>query len=337
MVDSFARRKLLGIVSGGVLAQCCYALAKLGVPDLLAGGPQSVAELAAACGAQERVLHRMLRALTSMGLFRRTGPQTYALTSMSELLRSNVPGSLRSTAMMHGEEVLRSLAEVMYTMRTGEPAFDKVHGEPFYAYLAGHPDAAATFAEAMGSQQVPAVLAGCDLTGVGILVDIGGGDGGLVADFLGGHPGSRAVLVDLPDAVRAARARLAAAGFAERVDLVEGSFFDQVPTGGDVYVLARVLHNWADEHAQALLARVHDATAPGTRLIVIEEFLPEDGEVGGSAAAGMVDLLMLVMLEGHDRTEAGYRALLGRTGFEVTGVRQATGAGQQSAIEAVRR
>jgi O-methyltransferase domain/Dimerisation domain len=337
MVDSFARRKLLGIVSGGVLAQCCYALAKLGVPDLLAGGPRSVAELAAACGAQEQVLHRMLRGLTSMGLFRRTGPQTYALTSVSELLRSDMPGSLRSTAVIHGEEVLRSLAEIMYTMRTGEPAFGKVHGEPFYTYLAGHPDAAATFAEAMGSQRVPAALAGCDLTGVSTLVDLGGGDGGLVAEFLGSHPGSRAVLADLPDAIRAARAKLTDAGLADRVDLVEGSFFDQVPAGGDAYVLARVLHNWSDEHAETLLARVHGAMAPGARLIVLEEFLPEEGDEGGPASAGMVDLLMLVMLEGHDRTEAGYRALLDRTGFEVAIVRPATGAGQQSAIEAVRR
>lgn len=337
MVDGFARRKLLGIVSGGVLAQCCYALARLGVPDLLAEGPRSVSELAAASGADPRVLHRMLRALSTLGLFRRTGPQTYSLTSVSELLRSETPGSLRHTAIMHGEQVHRALGEIMHTVRTGEPAFDRAHGESFYTYLAGEPDAAETFAEAMGSERVPAVLGDCDLTGVGTLVDVGGGDGGLVSEFLTNHPTARAVLIDLPDAVRAARSRLTEAGVADRVDLVEGSFFDHVPAGGDVYVLARVLHNWTDDNAAALLARVHDAMAPGSRLIILEELLPEEDAEGGSAAAGMVDLLMLIMLEGCDRTETDYRTLLAKAGFDVVAVRPATGAAKESALEAVRR
>jgi hypothetical protein len=262
MSEGFARRKVLGMLSASVPAQCCYALAKLGVPDLLAAGPRPVAELAAECGADPRVLQRMLRALAALGLFRHAGPEGYALTSAGELLRADVPGSLRQTAIMHGEAVFRSFAEIMHTVHTGQPAFEKVHGQPFYDYLAEHPDTAAVFADAMGSEPVPAVLTGYDLTGVGTLVDVGGGNGGLLAEVLAAHPGIRGVLLELPDSVAAASTRLAAAGLADRVELVAGSFFDVVPTGGDVYVLARVLHNWTDEHAETILRRIGSAMRP---------------------------------------------------------------------------
>jgi hypothetical protein len=262
-----------------------------------------------------------------MGLFRRTAPDTYALTSLSELLRSDVPGTLRQTAVLHGEEVHRSFAEIMHTVHTGAPAFPKVHGMPFYEYLAEHPDTADSFAEAMGSERVPAVLAGCELTGT--VVDVGGGSGGLLAEVLRGRPELRGVLLELPDAVRAARARLTEAGLAERAELVAGSFFEGVPGGGDVYVLSRVLHNWTDEQAELILRRVGDAMRAGTRLLVLERLLPEE-----TAAAGMVDLLMLGMLEGHDRTEAEYLTLLDKAGFSTVDVRHSAA---ESVLEAVPR
>jgi O-methyltransferase/methyltransferase family protein len=334
VTEGFARRKLLGILSGSLPAQACYAVAKLGVADLLAGGPRPVRELAAACGADPRALRRILRALSSMGLFRHTAPDTYALTPVSELLRSDVPGSLRHTAVMHGEEVFRSFAEIMHTVHTGQPAFDKVHGRTFYDHLAAHPDTAATFAAAMGSERVPAVLAAGDLGGVGMVVDVGGGDGGLLAELLTTHPSMHGVLLELPDAVRAARKRFAEAGVAERVDLVEGDFFDRVPPGGDLYLLARVLHNWTDEHAEIILRRVAAAMGAGARLLVVEKVLPEEPR---SAATGLVDLLMLGMLEGRDRTEAEYRALLDGAGFGVVAVRPGPDAAAESVLEAVAR
>jgi hypothetical protein len=327
VTEGFARRRLLGVLSGGVLTQCCYAMAKLGVPDLLAAGPLPVAELASRTGANDLALRRMLRALASMGIFRRVEPDSYALTSLSELLRSDVPGSLRQTAVLHGEEVHRSFAEIVHTVHTGQPAFAKVHGMPFYDYLGSHPAVADSFAEAMGSERVPMALAGCDLSGAGTIVDVGGGSGGLLADALAAHRDLRGVLLELPDAIRAARDRLAK--FADRVSFVEGSFFERVPGGGDVYVLARVLHNWTDEHADLILHRVASAMPDAARLIVLERLMPEE-----TAAAGMVDLLMLGMLEGHDRTEGEYLTLLDKAGFEVTSVRPGPA---ECAIEAVRR
>ncbi len=328
----FARRKLLGILSGSWVAQACYAAAKLGLPDAMAAGPRPVAELAAECGADPRVLNRLLRAMVSMGLFRQTAPRTYALTSVTELLRSDVPGSLRQTAVLDGEEVFRSFADVMHTVRTGAPAFESIYGEPFYAYLSGRPELAATFAEAMSGAPTSAALG--DLTGVDLLVDVGGGTGGLLAAALTRYPRLRGMLLEQPESVRRAKATVTDAGVADRVELVEGDFFTAVPPGGDAYVLARVLHNWTDERAELILRRVREAMPTGGRLLVLEQLLPEEDTepVPGEA---MIDLLMLVLLEGHDRTEADYRRLLTRAGFEVRAVRHGPGRNADSTLEAV--
>jgi hypothetical protein len=329
----FARRKLLGILSGTWVAQCCYAVAKLGIPDLLADGPRSVDELAAACGADPGALARLLRGMASIGLFRRTAPGTYALTSVTECLRSDVPNSLRQNAILDGEEVFRSFADIMHTLRTGTPAFDVVHGEPFYEYLGSHPGTATSFTSAMNANRMPATLASCDLSDVDTLVDVGGGSGGLLVEALAAHPAMRGVLLELPEAVRQAEKSLAEAGIADRVRLVEGSFFDAVPPDGDAYVLARVLHNWADDKALLILRRVRAAMTPGARLVVLEQFMADE-DSAPDGASGMVDLLMLVLLEGHDRTEAQYRVLLAEAGFVVDEVHHGANPTADSALVA---
>jgi hypothetical protein len=330
----FARRKLLGILSSSWVAQCCYAVAKLGVPDLLADGPRSVDELAARCGADPGALARLLGGMASIGLFRRTAPRTYALTSVTEYLRSDVPDSLRQTAVLDGEEVFRSFAEILHTVRTGTPAFDMIYGRSFYDYLGDDHGAAATFTEAMNANRVPTALPSCDLSGVGTLVDVGGGSGGLLTEALTVHPTMRGVLLELPEAIRQAEKKIVEAGLAGRVELVEGSFFDAVPAGGDAYVLARVLHNWADERALLILRRVRAAMAPGARLIVFEQLMAEE-DGAPDAASGLVDLLMLVLLEGHDRTEEHYRRLLGEAGFVLDEVHHGTGPSADSALVAL--
>lgn len=334
VAGGFARRKLLGILSSSWVAQCCYAVAKLGVPDLLADGPRSVDDLAASCGADPDALARLLRGMASIGLFRRTAPRTYALTSVTDCLRSDVPYSLRQMAVLDGEEVFRSFADILHTVRTGVPAFDMLYGEPFYDYLNGNHAVAATFAEAMNANQVPATLPACDLSDVDTLVDVGGGSGGLLTEVLTTHPLMRGVLLELPEAIRQAGKRVVEAGLAGRADLVEGSFFDEVPPGGDVYVLARVLHNWSDEKALLILRGVRAAMTPGARLIVFEQLLPEEDNAP-DAASGMVDLLMLVLLEGHDRTEHHYRRLLTEAGFALDTVHHGTGPNADSALVAV--
>ena len=342
------RARLFGILTSPWLAQACYALVKFGLPDLMAAGPRDVAELAAASGTDRRALHRMLRALAAGGVVRQTAPGTFELTALGQLLRAGVPRSSRDAAIMFGEEVFRSLAEITYTLQTGRPAFDKIYGQPFYDYLGGNPQAAQTFATAMSEAPVPAALAACDLTGAGTIVDVGGGNGGLLSWVLRASPQARGVLFDIPSAVQQARARLAGTEVAGRIEFAEGSFFGALPPGGDVYVLSRVLHNWPDEDAIAVLRRVRAAIADGGRLLVFEELIEtgptadqdQDHAAAGRPARGSVmDLLILVMLSGCDRSEAEYRELLDQAGFAVRSVRQAPVRPRQSesVIEAVPR
>jgi hypothetical protein len=355
------RIRLFSILSGAWLAQSCYALAKLGIPDLMAAGPSPVAELARASGTDTRALHRLLRAVSAVGLVRESAPGVFELTPLGQPLLSGVPRSSHDTAVMFGEEVFRSFADITYTLRTGRPAFEKVYGKSFYEYLADDPDAARTFSAAMGDAPVPAALATCDLTGLRTVVDVGGGSGILLARVLRAHPAARGILLDLEPALRQAAERLTGAGVAGRAEIVAGSFFDKIPPGGDVYVLSRVLHNWDDEDATRLLGRVREAISPDGRIIVFEELLPPGAQAAGTgdptgagpgagAEAGgpgfggpgfggghVMDLLIMVMLSGCDRTEEEYRSLLAGAGFGVTSVRAAPLRGRQaeSVIEAV--
>jgi O-methyltransferase domain len=329
--DDLARRKMLGILAGSWIAQGCYALARLRIADAIGDGVAGVDEIAAATGTHPVALLRLLRALALAGLLQQPEAGRFALTPASNLLREDVEGSVYLNALMQGDEVYRSFAEITHTLRTGEPAFAKVFGMPFYDYLDINPEAAHTFHESMGAQQIPAGLAACDLTGVRTLVDVGGGNGALLAGVLADHPTMLGVLVELPEAVTVARPRLEAV--ADRVSYAEGSFFDAVPAGGDAYVLCRVLHNWRDDAAAALLRRVRASMAPGARLIVLEEFLPEGG--AAASGAGIVDLLMLVTLEGRDRTEGEYRALVAAAGFVVTDARRAGAGDVTGVLEAV--
>ncbi|MDH6109419.1 cyclopropane fatty-acyl-phospholipid synthase-like methyltransferase [Kitasatospora sp. MAP12-15] len=339
------RATLFAVLTGGWIAQACYAIAKLGVPDLLADGPRTADDLAAACGADPRALNRTLRALSASDLLRETAPRTYALTATTRLLCSDYRRSSRPTALMFGEEVHGAFGEIMHTLRTGRPAFEQLHDIPFYDYLGEHPQAAETFHTAMGAAAVPAALATCDLGRLGTLVDIGGGEGGLLAKVLARHREARGVLVELPETLGLARARLTEAGCADRVDFVAGSFFDPdtVPRGADVYTLSRVLHNWDDVGAATILRRVREAMPPEGRLLVFEYL--EDVQPAPttrparpySAQAKLIDLLMLVMVDGHDRTLEQYRSLLADAGFAISSVHPAPvhASRTESVIEAV--
>jgi hypothetical protein len=208
------------------------------------------------------------------------------------------------------------------------------------------------FATAMGSAAVPIVFSRCDFGRPGTVVDVGGGDGGLLARVLTRYPETRGVLVDLPEAIEKAKARLGPSGHADRVEYAAGSFFDPgaVPTGGDVYTLSRILHNWNDAAAVQILRRVREAAPRSARLFVFEYLVQDPSaasdsageaadadEPGAGTALNAIDLLMLVMLEGYERTADQYRALLAEAGFEVRAIHAPPIAATrtESAIEAV--
>jgi hypothetical protein len=316
------RTALAGILTGTWVAQAVYAVAKLGVADLLADGPRTVGDLAIATETDERALYRVLRALAAVGLFTESEPRTFELRRVADPLRSDSPQSIRANALIYGEEVLRSFGEIMYTLRTGLPAFDMVHGKSFYDYLDDHPEIDRIFTSAQGVLDLPPALAACDLSGVRTLIDVGGGEGVLLHAILTRHPDLRGMLVERAEVLRQAKIRLAEHD--DRVELIDGDFFREVPAGGDVYVLSRVLHNWTDEKATAILRTVARAMAPTSKLIILEDTVP-DGAVTGSQTKStrLVDLLMLVMMEGFDRTETEYRTLLAGAGFDVLAVHHA--------------
>lgn len=332
----YFRKRLLGTLAGTWTAQACSVFAILGLPDRMAAGLGTPDELAAATDADPSALRRLLAALADAGILRETGPDRYELSPVGEHLRSDVPGSVHATAVMYGQEVYRSFGALLETMRTGRPGFTDLFGLPFYEYVDKNPGFAKTFNGAMAAAPEPPAPNAGTFDGVDTVVDVGGGDGGLLADALRDRPGLRGVLVELPEAAARARERLAGAGVLDRVRIVEGSFFDDVPGGGDLYVLRRVLHNWSDADAGRVLARVCAAMPAGARLLVLEELLPS-GPQRFSASAGtwaaprnrVTDLLMLVLMEGRDRTAEEYTRLLVDNGLTVKSI-------TPGAIEAVR-
>ena len=311
------REAALQLLSAAWASHAARAMAVLGLADHLAPGPRTPAELAAASGTDAPTLARLLRTLAALGLCASDGDGRVRLTPRGEYLRSDVPDSVRPYALAllapHVERAWEGLPEAV---RTGEPAFPRVHGEAFWEYLAAHPAEGAAFDAAMtggAEERARALLAARDLACLGTLVDVGGGQGRLLAAALTATPGLRGVLVDRPEVLPGAEAFLAAAGVRDSCELVGGDFFAAVPAGGDAYVLAVVIHDWPDDEATAILRACHGAMAPGARIWLVERVVrPGDA----FDRTKLLDLLMLVLFGAQERTEAEYRALLEAAGFE---------------------
>lgn len=307
----------LHLMGGPWIGQSIYAASALGIADRLGEEPVAVSELAAACDAHEDALYRFCRALAGLGVLRAHPGRAFSLTEMGATLRTDAPRTLRWGTMLHGGETFRAWAEVLHTVRTGQPAFEHVFGEPYFEYLKTHPAANEIFNRTMGvTDRPPAVLAEYDFGDARMIADLGGGMGALLASVLVKHEHARGILQDLPDAVLEAPDHLESHGVADRCEIVGESFFDSVPALADVYIVSRVLHNWPDDKAVELLTAIGKAMAPGGRLLVIDHLLPDDGEFHPALLA---DLHMLVVLGGRDRTEEELRALLEQAGFAVTG------------------
>lgn len=321
---------LIEMITGYMPPQIIYVAARLGLADLLAGGPRTAEELAAAAGAQPATLHRLLRALACLGAVEETEPGRFALTETGRPLRADVPDSIRALALLFcAPEIWHSWAELLDAVRTGEPPFARVNGTGFFDFFARDEELYANFNTAMadGTRAVVPLLAeACDFTRFRTVVDVGGNDGTLVAGLLAAVPGLRGVLFDRPEgAVRAAKT-LAAAGVADRCEVVTGDFFDavpEVPGGGEAYLLKNVLHDWDDGRVAVILRNCRRAMSPDATLLVVESVMDPTvtpGSPNGAKAVVMSDVSMLVSHGGRERTEAEYRALLASAGLEVTAV-----------------
>ncbi len=317
MSEPTPRDDLARTINGYWLSQAVYVAAKLRIADCLADGPQPVAALAEATGTHPRTLHRLLRALASIGIFSEDDAGHFRLTPQAELLRSEAADSIWAMAIMMGEESYHAWGGLLESVRTGQPAFDRLYGKPIFAYLAEHHEKAHVFDAAMASihgRETADVLDAYDFAGIGVLADVGGGNGSSLIGILGRYPAMRGILFDLPHVVERARANLEAAGLAGRCEIVGGSFFKPIPVRADAYFLRHVIRDWDDDDAGQILRNIRRAMPPTARLLVVEHVLPP----GDAPSSGKLhDLNMLVMPGGLERTEDEFRGLFDAAGFRV--------------------
>jgi hypothetical protein len=325
--------ELRRLVDGFQISQALHVAAVLGIADQLATGPRSSARLAEAVGVHERSLYRVLRVLASVGVLREADGQTFRLTPVGECLRSDAPSPVGGWAAFIGTQgQWQAWAALLHTVRSGETAFDSVHGQTGWEYRARHPDEGAVFDRAMTDLSRRASGRTLDALEFGrfrTIVDVGGGHGAFLASLLARYPGADGVLFDQPHVVALAERVLAEAGVTDRCRIESGSFFETVPSGGDAYLLKSVLHDWPDAESAAIL-RVCRATMPvSATLVLVERVLgPSNEDRDGSTS----DLQMLVGNGGQERTRAEYTALLAASGFRMLSV--APGGGGLSVLEA---
>lgn len=318
MPDENFSAVMLRLLQGAWVTQSLHAVAALGIADRLTDGPRTSEELAAETGAHADSLHRVLRYLVSLGVFSGDDTSGFRLTPLGELLRSDVPDSARDRALMYGSYNYRAFGELLHTVRTGETAFDHLYGTSAYEYIGAHPEIARSFDRQMqtGAPFFTHLADQYDFSDVRTVVDVAGGNGTLLATLLTAVPKLRGILFDTDHVIEAARDNLRTRGVLDRCELVAGSFLDGVPSGGEVYTLSRILHNWDDETCGRILERCHQAMDTGATLMILERLIPEDGSPGVALAS---DINMLAVFGGRERTATEFRKLLDKAGFDLSG------------------
>jgi SAM-dependent methyltransferase len=309
---------------GAITVQAVHVAARLDLADLLAGGPKTVAELAEATKTDRVSLGRLLRALSSLGIFAEDAPGWYRQTPLSDTLRSDHPQSIRRWAMMLGARfVWEPCDELHETIRTGRPAFELVYRAPFFRYLSDHPDDAAVFNAAMSSlpSYIAAFVEAYDFSSFERIVDVGGGHGAKLLAILSANPRVRGVLYDLPAVVEGAVVR-ERSGIADRCEIIGGDFFEDMPAGADGYLLSGIIHDWDDDAALKILKNCRRAIRPDGRLLLVESVLTASSD----PSRALMDVLMMILTGGRERTEVEFGSLLRDAGFSLTRVIPTAGA-----------
>jgi hypothetical protein len=313
--------KMLQMLNGLLVTQLIYVAAKLGLADLLEHGPKSSDELASSVNAHPRSLYRLLRALASLGVFAETQDGRFELTSLAVLLQDGVPGSLRAYAVMRGEPwYWQAFGELLHSVRTGEIAFHHSHGMGHFEYFKQNDEAAALFNEAMTNLTKPhttAIVTAYDFSSLATIVDVGGGQGSLLTAILRAYPQTHGILFDRPAVIKDARRSVKMKGLMNNCEFISGDFFKAVPSGGDAYILKSVIHDWDDNDATVILKNCRSVMANKAKLLLIErEVLPGNEPSPGK----LVDITMLAISGGLERTVAEYESLLNESGFKLTRV-----------------
>ncbi|MGW5107052.1 methyltransferase [Nocardia sp. NPDC004123] len=313
---------LLELATAGYLSQATCAAAELGIADALAEGPRQPADLAAAVGANEDALRRLMRLLISAGVFAQRRDGAYELTGMSQALRSDAQVTLRDLLLFFGADLHRKhWTHLSGSVRSGGSLWPELEGMEFFEFADKHPEAGEIFDRAMSSvsglSNEP-LQAAFDFGRFGSIVDVGGGRGSLLVDILRRHPAMRGTVFDLPRVREGLEEELRMPGLTGRLTFEPGSFFDSVPKGADAYLLKHILHDWSDEDAERILRTIRAAMESEARLLIIEMVMPQHHR---PHPGKIIDLEMLIQTRGgRERTQTEFGNLLSRSGFVLTGV-----------------
>jgi hypothetical protein len=310
--------KLLEMIAMRHVPQALHVVAVLGIADLLADTPKSNDELALATGSHARTLYRVLRTLVAAGVFAEDKAGRFRLTPLSQPLRSDVTDSVRAASIfLSGESELEGL--LVDCVRSGKTAIELASGTAnWIEYYRQEPSRAAVFNAAMtalSNAHYAGVVDAYDFRAIRKLVDVGGGHGRLLSMILTAHPKMRGVLFDLPHALEGGQKTIADAGLTSRCEVVSGDFFRSVPACGDAYILSRVIHDWPDDKAVAILKVVRGALPAKGRLLLFETMIRADNRLSYPLLS---DLNMVIRTGGCERREAEYRALYKAAGFKLT-------------------
>ena len=306
------------IASAAMASQALWVVAELGVADHVPDEGLDVPAIARAAGADPDTLYRVMRLLASMGVFHERDGQQFGHTPLSQTLRSDHPARARAAVRLIAMPPFwKAMGDLEHSVRTGEPAWSKSHGMSVFDYLGQHPEEAALFNDAMigihGSEP-PAVAEAYDFSGMKTVVDVGGGTGNLLIHILRRHEHLSGILFDLPQAAEPARERLAAEGLAQRCRVEPGSFFEKVPTGADAYLLSHVIHDWDEATCLRILSTCRLAIKGDAKLLLVEMVVPGPNQPHPAKA---LDLVMLTIPGGRERTAAEYGDLLGQAGLRL--------------------
>jgi hypothetical protein len=309
---------LMQMITGFWVSSAIYVAAELGLADRIGDGSMYAEELALQVGAHPGALYRLLRALSSIGVFTEVEPRRFTLTPIGNCLKSGTPGSLRAFSIVGREMGWEAWGQLLHSVRTGETAFDHLHGMGYFEFLNQNPERARLFDEAMTgfvTMNGLAVAAAYDFTPFSTIVDVGGGHGALIEAILKQNTKAKGIVFDRPEVIEAAKDRLASVGLSNRCECRGGDFFISVPSGGDVYLLASVIHDWNDEKSLTILRNCRRVMGNNTRILLLEMVIPP-GDV--PFFGKLLDLNMLVNFGGRERTEVEYRNLLSAAGFQLT-------------------
>jgi hypothetical protein len=310
--------RLARLIDGYLSTQLIYVAVRLGIAEQLASGERSSDDLARLAGVDAKRLHRLLRGLAAIEVLEERRDGNFALTVLGQVLRRDSHASMHGPARIRGELYFPAARHLFDSLIDGDVPFEREYGSDLFSYLQQETDAGTFFQESMAARsrrEAERVVAARDFTGFRRIVDVGGGTGLLLEAILRSSPVSTGVLFDLPQVVELARARLSGSEVADRIEFAGGSFFESVTTGGDLYLLSRVIHDWNDDDASRILRTVKRAMEPGATLLLVEAVLPERAVDQPSTIS--MDLHMLLMLGGEERTAGSFQRLLAATGFEL--------------------